>query len=380
MSNFEPYVCMQTNSKCYKNTVKFKPVGVLWHSTGANNPNIKRYVQPTDGSINYAKDISKFGKNTNRNDWNHLQVSAGVNAFIGKYADGSIGTVQCLPWDYAPWGCGSGSRGSCNKEKMADNSYVGWIQFEICEDNLSNADYANKVFNEAVQLTAYLCKKYGIDPDSFVTVKGVKIPTITCHNDASKLGFATNHADINHWFPKLIGKNMNNARQEVKALVGGGSAPSASSTPVPAPVNTSAGTSTEMTVKVIIPDLNIRKEPSMDGAVVGVTGKGTFTIVKTTSDGWGLLKSKAGWIYLNNPKYVTKGCSNTPQTAAPAATGYKVQVTASALRVRKGPGLNYGVVELIRRGEVYTIVETKNEWGKLKSGKGWIALEHTKKV
>ena len=380
MSNFEPYVCMQTNSKCYKNTVKFKPVGVLWHTTGANNPNIKRYVQPTDGSVNYAKDISKFGKNTNRNDWNHLQVSAGVNAFIGKYADGSIGTVQCLPWDYAPWGCGSGSRGSCNKEKMADNSYIGWIQFEICEDNLSNADYANKVFNEAVQLTAYLCKKYGIDPDGYVTIKGVKIPTITCHNDASKLGFATNHADINHWFPKLIGKNMNNARQEVKALVGGGSAPSASSAPAPAPVNTSAGTSTEMTVKVIIPDLNIRKEPSMKGAVVGVTGKGTFTIVKTTSDGWGLLKSKAGWIYLNNPKYVTKGGSSTPQTAAPAATDYKVQVTASALRVRKGPGLNYGVVELIRRGEVYTIVETKNGWGKLKSGKGWIALEHTKKV
>ena len=29
--------------------------GVLWHSTGANNPNIKRYVQPSDNDVNRAK-------------------------------------------------------------------------------------------------------------------------------------------------------------------------------------------------------------------------------------------------------------------------------------------------------------------------------------
>lgn len=39
-----PLVCMMTNSTCYKGTRKMKPVGVLWHSTGANNPYLKRYV------------------------------------------------------------------------------------------------------------------------------------------------------------------------------------------------------------------------------------------------------------------------------------------------------------------------------------------------
>ena len=29
--------------------------GVLWHSTGANNPNIKRYVQPSDNDTNKTK-------------------------------------------------------------------------------------------------------------------------------------------------------------------------------------------------------------------------------------------------------------------------------------------------------------------------------------
>ena len=40
--NNKPLVCMQTQSTCYKGTRKMKVLGVLWHSTGANNPNLKR--------------------------------------------------------------------------------------------------------------------------------------------------------------------------------------------------------------------------------------------------------------------------------------------------------------------------------------------------
>jgi hypothetical protein len=54
-----------------------------------------------------------------------------------------------MPWDYRPWGCGSGKNGSCNN---------GWIQFEICEDNLNDVNYFNKVYKEACLLTAFLCK------------------------------------------------------------------------------------------------------------------------------------------------------------------------------------------------------------------------------
>ena len=43
-----PLVCMQTQSTCYKGTGKMQIKGVLWHDTGANNPNLKRYVQPSD--------------------------------------------------------------------------------------------------------------------------------------------------------------------------------------------------------------------------------------------------------------------------------------------------------------------------------------------
>lgn len=45
-----PLVCMLTQSTCYKGTVKMTIKGILWHSTGANNTSLKRYVQPSDNA------------------------------------------------------------------------------------------------------------------------------------------------------------------------------------------------------------------------------------------------------------------------------------------------------------------------------------------
>jgi hypothetical protein len=33
-------------------------------------------------------------------------------------------------------------------------------------------------------LTAYLCKTYNINPNGFVNVNGVTVPTILCHQDS----------------------------------------------------------------------------------------------------------------------------------------------------------------------------------------------------
>lgn len=50
-------------------------------------------------------------------------------------------------------------------------------------------------------------------------------------------------------------------------------------------------------VQVTADDLRIRKEPNMQGEIVGYTGKGIFTITEE-QNGWGKLKSGAGWICL----------------------------------------------------------------------------------
>lgn len=35
-----PMTCMMTQSSCYKGTEKMTVKGILWHSTGANNPTL----------------------------------------------------------------------------------------------------------------------------------------------------------------------------------------------------------------------------------------------------------------------------------------------------------------------------------------------------
>lgn len=206
-----PMKCFMRQSSWYKGAGKTVVRGVLWHSTGANNTTLKRYVQPDDNAADRAKMLEILGVNKNGNDWNHISRDAGVNAFIGKLASGEVATVQVGDWDKKAWGCGSGKKGSCNN---------GWIQFEICEDNLSDPIYFEKVYREAVELTAYLCKLYNLDPQGTVIYNGVKVPVILCHQDSYQLGLGSNHGDVLHWFPKY-GKNMQTVRDDVSALLAG---------------------------------------------------------------------------------------------------------------------------------------------------------------
>ena len=214
-SSNKPLICMQTQSTCYKGTSKMTPRGILWHGTGANNPTLKRYVQPSDvkpAADTYSKEewLEVLGVNKNKNDWNHIEIQAGLNAWIGKLADGTVTSIQTMPWDFKPWGCGSGSKGSCNN---------GWMQFEICEDALTDKNYFNAAYKEACELTAYYCQLYNIDPKGTVTYNGVKVPTILCHQDAYKLGLGSNHSDVYNWFNKY-GKTMNDVRNDVATLLG----------------------------------------------------------------------------------------------------------------------------------------------------------------
>ena len=232
-SSNKPLVCMQTTSTCYKGTTKLTKIkGVLWHSTGANNPNLKRYVQPSDNASDKAAMLKLLGTNANKNDWNHIVRYAGMNAWIGKLADGTVTSIQTMPWDFKPWGCGTGSKGSCND---------GWLQFEICEDGLTDKTYFNKVYKEACELTAYLCDMFGLDPHGTVEHKGVKVPVILCHQDSYQLGLGGNHADIYHWFPKH-GKSMETVRNDVAALMKKSTSNSTSTTPSTTTTTTSSTT------------------------------------------------------------------------------------------------------------------------------------------
>ncbi len=211
----KPLVCMMMQSTCYKGTRKFTPKGVLWHSTGANNPTLKRYVQPDDNAADKAEWLNCLGKNQYGNDWNHIDRQAGLNFWIGKLADGTVAAVQTMPWDYRPWGCGSGSKGSCNDTH---------IQFEICEDGLNDKSYWDAVYKEACEMTAYLCRMFDIDPNGTISYNGLKVPTIIDHTGSHSLGLGSNHGDIQHWSRKY-GVTMETVRNDVAAILAGDNVP-----------------------------------------------------------------------------------------------------------------------------------------------------------
>lgn len=180
-----------TNNACYKADRTITPKGIMVHSTGANNPNLKRYVGPDDGLL---------GKNQYNNHWNQDKPDGRqvcVHGFIGKLADGSISTYQTLPWNHRGWHAGG----------SANNTHIG---FEICEDGLTDKAYFNAVYKEATELCAYLCKEYNLDPMADGVIIG--------HYEGHRRGIASNHADPGHWFPKH-GKSMDTFRTEVKRLL-----------------------------------------------------------------------------------------------------------------------------------------------------------------
>ena len=77
-------------------------------------------------------------------------------------------------------------------------------------------------------------------------------------------------------------------------------------------------------------------------------------------------------------QFYDKYASGSPKPAP--AVPYVARITGDVVNVREGQGTQYPIVRTVRRGEAYTIVEVSGNWGRLKSGVGWICLDYTQKV
>ncbi|HHU77821.1 MAG TPA: amidase [Clostridiales bacterium] len=183
-----------TENACYKAGGKIEPKGIMVHSTGVNNPNLRRYVGPDDGFL---------GFNPYNNHWNQDRPNGKkvcVHAFIGKLKDGSIATYQTLPWNHRGWHAGGD----------ANNTH---ISFEICEDDLTDSSYFNAVYREAVELCAYLCRLHNLSEKDIIG-----------HYEGHQKGIASNHSDPGHWFTRH-GRSMNTFRSDVLTLLNDSSIP-----------------------------------------------------------------------------------------------------------------------------------------------------------
>lgn len=347
---------------CYITARKMTPGGIGVHSTGANNPYLKRYVDCSE----------ELGINAYGNHWNTAKPGGRkvcVHAFIGYDKDKNIRVAEILPLDICCWGIGSGSKGSYNYDPPH-------IQFEICEDGLKDETYYRKVFGVAAEYCAYLCKKFDLTPDQIVG-----------HNEAHKRGYGSNHADPEHWMEKF-GETMDDFRDRVADLLKESDAE----------VETKQESADEETVapKVISKGDLV----SIADNATYYSGKNVPNWVKTQNwyvkgdpKGYRVVidKNEKGTNSICSPisaKYLTvvKAAAQTEENEKPeSGCPYLVKVTASSLNIRKGAGTNTAKVGCITDKGVYTIVEERDgtgtsKWGKLKSGAGWISLAYVKKL
>lgn len=174
-----------------------QPQGVQVHSTGANNPWLRRYVGPDDGQL---------GRNQYGNHSNQPGGSVCASAYIGRLASGEVAVYQVLPWEYRCWLSGGGSNGNANR--------LGYIGFEICEDGLADESYFREAMRAAQLLTAHLCELIGRMPDE----AGPCGLTVMDHAELHAAGYASNHGDIRHWL-KRYGLSMDDWRREVREIM-----------------------------------------------------------------------------------------------------------------------------------------------------------------
>lgn len=314
---------IMTKNPCYTAGRKITVKGLMLHSVGCPQPN-----------------ASVFIKNWNTPSYG----TACVHGFI----DGNDGTVyQTLPWNHRGWHCASGPKGSGNNTHIgvemcepASIRYTGGSSF-TCSNLSAARTSVKKTYEAAVELFAYLCKLYGLNP----TADGV----IISHREGHARGIASNHGDPEHlWNGLGMGYTMNTFRKDVKEKMQGG------------------------TVKPDETKEMYRVRKSWEDAV---SQKGAFHELENAKK---CADANKGYAVFN-----TSGKQVYPKTDF---SPYLVEVTATDLNIRKGPGTNYGKTGKFTGKGVFTITEERTGtgsnrgWGKLKSGVGWISLDYVKRL
>ena len=350
------------NNLCYITAQKMIPKGIVVHSTGANNPYLKRYVDAPD----------EVGVNRYGNHWNVAKPSGRkvcVHAFIGYDKKNQVRVAELLPHNICCWGVGQGKKGSYNYDPA-------YIQFEICEDKLTDKDYYQKAFTVAAEYWAELCQTYNISVDKIVG-----------HCEAYRLGYGSNHGDPEHWmkkfsetmedFRKKVSKILKNSeekkentKENVKAneIIEKGDLVS---------IATNATYYSGKTIPAWVKAQNwyVKENPKGDRVVIDKNEKNTNAICSPINKKYLTIVKKA------NKKTAVKENTNTVVKKCP----YLVKINTDCLHIHKGAGTNTAKVGKITDQGVYTIIEERSGsgaslWGRLKSGAGWISLDYVKKL
>lgn len=189
---------MLARNRTYTSPSIIKPQWIVVHSTGAATANLTTLF----------------------NAWNKPSVNLSCHAMVD--ADGWI---QTLPLTYKGWHVGGNGNSISIGFEICEPKNIKYVdqahtKVDISKynpaDPLIRADFIKR-WQNAVECAAWMCKQTGIHPDH-----------VLCHQEMARIGKATKHADVLHWFP-LFGQqyNMDSFRAAVADRLRGVSSPAA---------------------------------------------------------------------------------------------------------------------------------------------------------
>ena len=246
------------------------------------------------------------------------------------------------------------------------------ITIECASDTKEPYSFRDATYQRLVELCVDICRRNGKNRLTWIEDKNTALNYTPADGEMQLTvhrWFANKSCPGNWMFAR-----MGDLAAKVTAALG--------SSPQPQPAPDPELPAVPFQVRVIIDDLNYRSGPGMDYQVNGQTGKGTFTIVET-SDGWGRLKSGAGWIWLKNPDYCTiAGAAASTPAPDPQPQATTTDGNAETIwNFLKGKGLNnYAVAGIMGNLHAESALRPENLQNTFEKSLGMTDLEYTAAV
>lgn len=305
--------------------------------TRKNDPSrVKYIVIHYFGSLGTAKAVSEYFKTAYRGASAHYNLDEGEIVYQ-SVEEGDIA-----------WHCGTSGQYYHRECRNTNSLGIEVRPYKLSTKTMNAADN-DWYFNDAtierlVELTKYLMKKHNVPIDNVLRHYDVThklCPRPFMGNDLNSYHKVSGNEMWKRFKTSLLDEPMLKIGDTV--LFKGG------------PVYTSANAAFTLT----------NKHASQCKITQVFKGKHPYHCI--SQDGKGVY----GWVDAD------KVAISTPP--APAKE-FVVRVTANALNYRSGPGVQNRINGTIRDKGLYTIVDTQGDWGKLKSGAGWIHLGYTKRI
>lgn len=203
-----------TKSGCYQTNVRQKAL-----PADKQNSNYRAfYAEKRPLLILHSLGCARDSADVQAERWDNPNGQAIAHACV----DARNGyTVQTLPWDYRGWHAGEAGNNVTIGVETAESLSIRYIgstdRFEIL-DKAKARQNCKTAYDGAVELFAYLCQMFGIDPLGKREINGKLFPEVLGHCEWNRIRGVAGHSDPEHYWAQLgMPYTMDGFRRDVKA-------------------------------------------------------------------------------------------------------------------------------------------------------------------